>query len=88
MDNLGSHKGSEVHQMIRNAGARLRFLPAFSHDLNPIEQAFSKIKQAMRGAQQRIVDAVIEETGGIVRAISPSECSNYILGAGYASSKT
>jgi transposase len=88
MDNLGSHKGSEVRQMIRSAGARLWFLPAYSPDLNPIEQTFSKIKQAMRSAQQRTIDAVIEETGRIVQAISPTECCNYIIGAGYASSKT
>jgi transposase len=74
--------------MIRSAGARLWFLPAYSPDLNPIEQTFSKIKQAMRSAQQRTIDAVIEETGRIVQAISPTECSNYIIGAGYASSKT
>ena len=88
MDNLGSHKGREVRQTIRSAGARLWFLPAYSPDLNPIEQTFSKIKQAMRSAQQRTIDAVIEETGRIVQTISPTECSNYIIGAGYASSKT
>jgi transposase len=88
MDNLGSHKGSKVRQMIQSAGARLWFLPAYSPDLNPIEQTFSKIKEAMRKAQQRTIDAVIGETGRIVQAISPLECRNYINGAGYASAKT
>jgi transposase len=87
MDNLGSHKGPDVRQMIRNAGARLWFLPAYSPDFNPIEQTFSKIKEAMRKAQQRTIDAVIAETGRIVQAISPAECRNYIVGAGYASAK-
>jgi transposase len=87
MDNLGSHKGGDVRKMIRSTGARLWFLPAYSPDLNPIEQTFSKIKQAMREAQQRTIDAVIEETGRIVRAISPNECRNYITAAGYASVK-
>lgn len=87
MDNLGSHKGVEVRRMIHEAGARLWFLPAYSPDLNPIEQTFSKIKQAMRTAQQRTVDAVIHETGKIVKAIRPHECRNYITAAGYASAE-
>jgi len=53
MDNLGSHKSREVRRLIRSAGARLWFLPPYSPDLNPIEQSFSKIKQAMRTAQER-----------------------------------
>lgn len=88
MDNLGSHKGGCIRRLIREAKARLWFLPAYSPDLNPIEQTFSKIKQAMRAAQQRTVDAVICETGKIVKSISPAECRNYIKGAGYASAKT
>lgn len=87
MDNLGSHKGAEVRQIIRAAGARLWFLPAYSPDLNPIEQTFSKIKQAMRTAQKRTVDAVIHETGTIIQAIQPTECRNYITAAGYASAE-
>jgi transposase len=88
MDNLGSHKGGCVRRLIRAAGAKLWFLPAYSPDLNPIEQTFSKIKQAMRTAQRRTVDAVIRETGKIVLSISSTECQNYIRGAGYASAKT
>jgi hypothetical protein len=51
MDNLGSHKSVAVRQLIRAAGARLWFLPPYSPDLNPIEQAFAKIKHWMRLAQ-------------------------------------
>ncbi len=51
MDNLGSHKSPAVRQMIRAAGARLWYLPPYSPDLNPIEQAFAKIKHWMRAAQ-------------------------------------
>lgn len=72
---------------LREAGARLWFLPAYSPDLNPIEQTFSKINQAVRIAQQRTVDAVIHETGKIVKAIRPDECRNYINAAGYASAE-
>ncbi len=87
MDNLGSHKGGCIRRMIRAAGAKLWFLPAYSPDLNPIEQTFSKIKQAMRTAQQRTIEAVIHETGKIVTAINSTECRNYIQHAGYASAK-
>jgi transposase len=64
MDNLGSHKSDAVRQMIRAAGARLWYLPPYSPDLNPIEQAFAKIKHWMRTAQKR----TIEETW---RPVSP-----------------
>lgn len=87
MDNLGSHKGQEVRRLIRGVRARLWFLPAYSPDLNPIEQTFSKIKQAMRTAQKHTIEDVIHETGKIVKTISSSECQNYITGAGYASAK-
>ena len=56
--NLGSHKGKAVRRAIREAGARLWFLPPYSPDLNPIEQAFAKIKHWMRDAQQRTVEDV------------------------------
>ncbi len=88
LDNLGSHKGAETRRLIRAAGARLWFLPPYSPDLNPIEQTFSKIKQAMRTAQERSVEAVTKRAGKIVTAISPAECSNYIANAGYASAET
>ena len=87
MDNLGSHKARCIRRMIRAAKAKLWFLPAYSPDLNPIEQTFSKIKQAMRTAQQRTVDAVIREAGRIVTSITSAECQNYIRGAGYASNR-
>ena len=53
MDNLGSHRGKAVRQAIRQAGAKLLFLPKYSPDLNPIEQVFSKLKQNLRRAQAR-----------------------------------
>ena len=87
LDNLGSHKGAETRRLIREAGARLWFLPPYSPDLNPIEQTFSKIKHAMRNAQERTVEAVTHRTGEIIAAISPTECNNYIVNAGYASAK-
>ena len=88
MDNLGSHKSVAIRQMIRNAGARLWYLPPYSPDLNPIEQAFAKIKHWMRLAQKRTIDDTWRHIGHLVTTIEPSECSNYFDNAGYASVKT
>ena len=88
MDNLGSHKSAAVRQMIRAAGARLWYLPAYSPDLNPIEQAFSKIKHWMRNAQKRTIEQTWRHVGRLVSDITPSECANYFANAGYASVKT
>ena len=88
MDNLGSHKSAAVRALIRAAGARLWFLPPYSPDLNPIEQAFAKIKHWMRAAQKRSVEETWRHVGTLVDTISPAECANYLTNAGYASIKT
>lgn len=87
MDNLGSHKSADVRRMIRDVGARLWFLPAYSPDLNPIEQAFAKIKHWMRIAQKRTIEDTWRHIGHLVSTIEPSECENYFANAGYASVK-
>ena len=87
MDNLGSHKSAEVSKMIRAAGAKLHYLPPYSPDLNPIEQAFSKIKHWMRMAQKRTVDDTWRHLGSLVLSIQPEECSNYFRNSGSASNK-
>jgi transposase len=88
MDNLGSHKSAAVRQMIRAAGARLWFLPPYSPDLNPIEQAFAKIKHWMRQAQKRTIEETWRHIGHLVSTIEPGECENYFANAGYASVKS
>ena len=88
MDNLGSHKSAAVRHMIRAAGARLWFLPPYSPDLNPIEQAFAKIKHWMRRAQKRTVEDTWRHIGALVETIDTTECQNYLANAGYASAKT
>ena len=88
MDNLGSHKSAAVRQMIHDAGAELRFLPPYSPDLNPIEQAFAKIKHWMRHAQKRTIEDTWRRLGQLVQTIEPDECQNYLTNAGYASVKT
>ncbi len=87
MDNLGSHKSAALRRMIQAAGARLWYLPPYSPDLNPIEQAFAKIKHWMRAAQNRTVEDTWRYIGSLVATISASECANYFLNAGYASVK-
>jgi len=88
MDNLGSHKSTAIRQMIQAAGARLWYLPPYSPDLNPIEQAFAKIKHWMRNAQKRTIEDTWRHIGNLVASIDPGECDNYFANAGYASAKT
>jgi transposase len=87
MDNLGSHKSATLRRIIRNAGARLWYLPPYSPDLNPIEQAFAKIKHWMRIAQKRTLEDTWRSIGDLVTTIQPTECTNYFANAGYASAK-
>ncbi len=75
-------------QMIQAAGARLWYLPPYSPDLNPIEQAFAKIKHWMRRAQKRSIEDTWRHIGHLVATIDPGECDNYFANAGYASVKS
>lgn len=84
MDNLGSHKPKAIRDAIRNAGARLIFLPKYSPDLNPIEKLFAKIKHWLRKAQARTRQAVDDELRKILLNVKPKECSNYFIETGYA----
>ncbi|HXS48660.1 MAG TPA: IS630 family transposase [Sphingomicrobium sp.] len=84
MDNLPAHKGQIVQQIIAAAGAELRYLPAYSPDLNPIEQAIAKLKAHLRKAQQRSIDALWKRIGTLLDLFSPEECSNFFANDGYA----
>nr|WP_255348012.1 IS630 family transposase [Puniceibacterium sp. IMCC21224] len=88
MDNLGSHKSHAVRHAIRAAGAHLLFLPPYSPDLNPIEQAFSKLKHWMRNAAARTRETLWRTVGSVLDQFTPAECANYFENAGYASVKT
>lgn len=83
MDNLGAHKVDGVQAAIEAAGASLAYLPPYSPDLNPIEQAFAKLKTLLRKAQARTVDALWTTIGSLLDAFQPSECANYIANSGY-----
>ena len=85
MDNLASHKARATRDAIAKAGARLIFLPAYSPDLNPIEQTFSKIKSVLRKAMGRTVPAIEAAIKQLIPTISPTECQNDFRNAGYAS---
>ena len=85
MDNLGSHKGKAVRKAIRKAGATLFFLPPYSPDLNPIEQAFAKLKSLLKKLQPRTVEETWRGIGNLIDDITPQECENYFIDAGYAS---
>lgn len=83
LDNLGSHKGRPARAAIREKGAHLIFLPAYSPDLNPIEQVFAKLKHLMRNAAPRTVEDTWQRVGELLDLFSPQECANYLKNSGY-----
>src|SRR5208282_1314208 len=83
MDNLSCHKKPAVQRAIEEAGASVRFLPAYSPDLNPIEQVFSKLKALLRRMAIRTVDALWKALATITDCVTPEECINFIRHAGY-----
>ena len=84
MDNLGSHRGKIIRQLIRSAGAKLFLLPKYSPDLNPIEQVFAKLKHLLRKAAARTVETVCSAIGELLGAFTSDECANYLKNSGYA----
>ena len=84
-DNLVVHKSEKAAQCLKGRGAWFLFLPAYSPDLNPIEQAFAKIKAHLRKAEARTFDALLSALGEICNLFEPQECWNYLKAAGYAS---
>jgi transposase len=83
MDNLSSHKGTKVRDLIEAAGASLRYLPPYSPDFNPIEKAFAKLKALLRKAAEPTVAGLWLEIGRCLDLFSPNECQNYFAAAGY-----
>lgn len=83
MDNLSSHKGPRTRELIEAAGASLLFLPPYSPDFNPIENAFSKLKALLRKAAERTIDGLWSAIGRIADLFTPTECANYFSACGY-----
>lgn len=83
LDNLSSHKRVEARRAIETVGARLVFLPPYSPDFNPIEQAISKLKRMLRSAKQRTVEGLQECFGQLLDRFPEHECRNYFENSGY-----
>lgn len=83
LDNLGSHLVAGVRKAIEGAGCRLLFLPPYSPDLNPIENAFSKLKRLLRSAAERTVDRLWGAIGNLLDRFTGEECRNYFRHCGY-----
>jgi transposase len=75
MDNLPNHKGPRVRELIEAKGASLRYLPPYSPDFNPIENAFAKLKALLRKAAERTVDGLWAAIGRLVDLFTPPECA-------------
>ena len=84
VDNLSSHKVAGVQDLIEAKGAKLLYIPPYSPDLNPIEQAFSKLKALLRKAKPRSFDTICQTLGTLLGHVSKQECVNYFQNAGYA----
>lgn len=85
MDNLPAHKPAAVRAAIEAAGAELRYLPAYSPDLNPIEMAYSKLKALLKKAAARTVEALWNAIAEAIPEIGPDDCLGYFTAAGYGS---
>lgn len=84
MDNLSSHKGPKVRQLIEAAGASVLYLPPYSPDFNPIEKAFAKLKALLRKAEARTREALWTTIAALIETLTPTECQNYFDASGYA----
>ena len=83
LDNLSSHKVTGVREMVEARGATLVYLPPYSPDLNPIEQAFAKLKSLLRKIAARTVSRLWDALGDLLDCFTPQECANYLANAGY-----
>jgi len=83
MDNLSVHKSKRAERLIEGAGATLLFLPPYSPDFNPIEEAFSKVKGALRKTQARTREALVEATGKALDTITDTDIHGFYADCGY-----
>jgi transposase len=83
LNNLTAHKGERVRKLVETRGCRLLFLPSYSPDFNPIEEAFSKIKVLVRRAEARTRDALVEAIGSALAAVSEQDVWGFFVHCGY-----
>jgi transposase len=83
MDNLPAHKAAGIREAIEAVGATLHYLPPYSPDFNPIENAFSKLKALLRARAERTIEALWDTVGTLIDQFTPAECANYFAACGY-----
>ena len=83
LDNLGAHKVEGVRRLIESRGAQLLYLPPYSPDFNPIEQAWSKLKQRLRGVKARVLDQLEPAIAQTIAAITPQNAQAFFRHCGY-----
>jgi transposase len=84
MDNLSAHKSPKVREAIESTGARLEYLPPYSPDFNPIENMWSKVKEALRSAAERTMEAVGQAVTRALATVSEADCRGFFANCGYA----
>jgi transposase len=84
MDNLSVHRSAWVRGLVEGKGCQLWLLPSYSPDMNPIEEAFSKVKELLRRAKARTLEALFEATAGALDAVSADDARGYFGHCGYA----
>jgi transposase len=87
LDNVRTHKSDELRRLVAAAGCQVRFLPAYSPDLSPIEEAFSKVKTLLRRAEARTAEALEAAIGPALDAITPQDARHYFAHCGYGTAK-
>jgi transposase len=83
MDNLSAHKRERVKELIEARGCELLYLPPYSPDLNPIEEAFSKVKRILGKAESRMREALVEAIGGAISAVTAKDARGFFEHCGY-----
>ncbi len=83
MDNLSTHKGERVKELVEERGCQLLYLPPYSPDLNPIEEAFAKIKGLLRKAEGRTREALVKALGEATSAVSSKDAQGFLKHCGY-----
>jgi len=86
MDNLCAHKGERVKELVESAGCKLLYLPPYSPDLSPIEEAFSKVKDLLREAEARSRRALVEAMGKALDAVTTRDARRFFEHCGYRAS--
>jgi transposase len=84
MDNLSPHKNADTLSLITAVGAEVRFLPAYSPDLNPIEKMWSKVKALLRGTEARTQETLVAAIAAALRKITPQDALNWFASCGYS----